>query len=151
MLDGRTPPESIDIYSPSTFRIMLRHNTGILLFLLLRTTGAFLAPLVVVERARAGPVSEYYPLKESSSHAPSSRRLLLLYGRKQDNGVEEEEEKKPKSAAASWFDTFQEKPGTLIVLPFLLLFGLDLVANIAAITRRSIEYAFTGQYTTWHF
>jgi hypothetical protein len=105
----------------------------------------------LVERARAGPVSEYYPLEESSSYAPSSsRRRLLLYGRKQDNGVEEDEEQKAKSAA-SWFDTFQEKPGTLIVLPFLLLFGLDLEANIAAITRRSIEYAFTGQYTTWHF
>jgi hypothetical protein len=63
----------------------------------------------------------------------------------------EEKKKKAKSAAAVWFESFQEKPGTLIVFPFLLIFGLDLVANIAAITRRSLEYDFTGQYTTWHF
>jgi hypothetical protein len=37
------------------------------------------------------------------------------------------------------------KPGTLIILPFVALFGIDLLLNIAVITKRSIEYFVFGQ------
>jgi hypothetical protein len=134
---------------------------AIILFVLLRATGAFLAapPIIVQKMRSAPPVSVFeYPFEEASSYAPSSSSSssssssLLLFGTKKDN-VEEKKKKTTKSSASvpAWFESFQEKPGTLIVLPFLLIFGLDLVANIAAITRRTLEYAFTGQYTTWHF
>jgi hypothetical protein len=42
-------------------------------------------------------------------------------------------------------DNFKENPGTLIALPFLLLFGLDLVLNIVVITKRTLEYFLLGQ------
>lgn len=34
---------------------------------------------------------------------------------------------------------FQKNPGTIIVVPFVLLFGFDLIANIAVVTKRSLE------------
>ncbi|KAL9188083.1 hypothetical protein ACHAXT_006461 [Thalassiosira profunda] len=42
---------------------------------------------------------------------------------------------------------FKKSPGTLIIVPFVLLFGLDLVLNIAVVTKRSLEVFFTGEYT----
>ncbi|KAL7543829.1 hypothetical protein ACHAXR_013161 [Thalassiosira sp. AJA248-18] len=44
---------------------------------------------------------------------------------------------------------FKKSPGTAIVAPFVLLFGFDLIANILVITKRSLEVAFTGEYTVW--
>ena len=35
-------------------------------------------------------------------------------------------------------------PGNLIIAPFVLIFGLDIILNILAITRRTIEYVLTG-------
>ena len=44
---------------------------------------------------------------------------------------------------------FRKSPGAVIVAPFVLLFGLDLILNIAVITKRSLEVLFTGGYTVW--
>lgn len=44
---------------------------------------------------------------------------------------------------------FKKSPGAIIVAPFVLLFGLDLIANIAVVTKRSLEVLFTGEYTVW--
>ena len=44
---------------------------------------------------------------------------------------------------------FRKSPGAVIVAPFVLLFGLDLIANIAVVTKRSLEVLFTGEYTVW--
>lgn len=43
----------------------------------------------------------------------------------------------------------KKSPGTLLAAPFVFIFGLDLVLNILAITRRSLEVALTGEYTVW--
>jgi hypothetical protein len=44
---------------------------------------------------------------------------------------------------------FRKSPGAVIVAPFVLLFGLDLILNIAVITKRTLEVLFTGGYTVW--
>lgn len=44
---------------------------------------------------------------------------------------------------------FKKSPGTIVIAPFVLLFGLDLVLNIAVVTKRSLEVFFTGEYTVW--
>lgn len=44
---------------------------------------------------------------------------------------------------------FRKSPGAVIVAPLVLLFGLDLILNIAVITKRSLEVLFTGGYTVW--
>jgi hypothetical protein len=44
-----------------------------------------------------------------------------------------------------WWQTVKEKPGGLVLLPFVILFGLDLLLNIFFLTKRSIEYFVLGQ------
>eukprot|EP01082_Thalassiosira_pseudonana_P012744 g11285.t1 g11285 contig5:526249-526705(+) len=44
---------------------------------------------------------------------------------------------------------FKKSPSTLVVIPFVALFGLDLILNIAVVTKRSLEVLFTGEYTVW--
>ena len=44
---------------------------------------------------------------------------------------------------------FKKSPGTAILAPFVLLLGVDLVANVAVVTKRSLEVLFTGEYTVW--
>ena len=51
---------------------------------------------------------------------------------------------------SSWIDSVKDKPGTLVIAPFVLLFFLDIVANILVLTKRTLEYALTGEYTVWH-
>jgi hypothetical protein len=41
--------------------------------------------------------------------------------------------------------TLQEKPGGLIILPFVIIFGLDLFLNIIFVTKRSIEFFVLGE------
>lgn len=40
-------------------------------------------------------------------------------------------------------------PGALLLSPLIVLLGLDLIANIAVLTKRSMEVLFTGEYTVW--
>ena len=56
-----------------------------------------------------------------------------------------------KNESSSWLERVKSKPGTIIILPFVAIFFLDIVANILVVTKRTIEYALTGQYTVWHF
>lgn len=44
---------------------------------------------------------------------------------------------------------FKKSPGLIFVAPLVLIFGLDLIANIAVVTKRSLEVLFTGEYTVW--
>jgi hypothetical protein len=44
---------------------------------------------------------------------------------------------------------FKKSPGLIIVVPLVAIFGLDLIANIAVVTKRSLEVLFTGEYTVW--
>jgi hypothetical protein len=43
----------------------------------------------------------------------------------------------------------KKNKGVIFIAPFIFLFGLDLVVNIAVITKRSLEVLFTGEYTIW--
>jgi len=47
----------------------------------------------------------------------------------------------------------KKRPGTLLILPFVALVGLDLLLNIAFLTKRTIEYFALGQLPsteTWY-
>ena len=43
----------------------------------------------------------------------------------------------------------KKNKGVIFIAPLIFLFGLDLVLNIAVITKRSLEVLFTGEYTIW--
>lgn len=44
-----------------------------------------------------------------------------------------------------YLENFKDKPGMLLLLPFVFLIGIDLVLNIAFIVKRSLEYFLFGQ------
>ena len=69
------------------------------------------------------------------------RGNAVLSAKKKDNESNE---------AGDGFNLKSVSPGALLLSPFLLLFGLDIVANIAVITKRSLEVMFTGEYTVWN-
>ena len=88
-------------------------------------------------------------LSPSADDVPGERKIAppsLLLAKKQPIESDEENEGKGDNALMSMF---QRSPGTIVVLPFVLIFGLDLVANIAVVTKRSLEVFFTGDYTVW--
>jgi len=45
----------------------------------------------------------------------------------------------------TFLETIREKPGTLLILPFVAIVGLDLVLNIFFMTKRSFEFFVLGQ------
>lgn len=88
----------------------------------------------------AGSVSFYSPTHKSN--LPQSDALCA---KKTTNEPDADGEEKD----AGMMGIFKKSPGAIVVAPFLLLFGLDLIANIAVITKRSLEVFFTGEYTVW--
>lgn len=69
--------------------------------------------------------------------------------KKQIKGGASVEEEDDDSSNSGIMGIFKKSPGTIIIAPFILLFGLDLIANIAVVTKRSLEVLFTGEYTVW--
>ena len=78
------------------------------------------------------------------THATSTS---LNAKKKQIKGASVEED--DDSSNSGIMGIFKKSPGTVIIAPFILLFGLDLIANIAVVTKRSLEVLFTGEYTVW--
>mmetsp|Transcript_18930 Transcript_18930/g.21928 ORF Transcript_18930/g.21928 Transcript_18930/m.21928 type:complete len:125 (+) Transcript_18930:127-501(+) len=102
-------------------------------------TDAFLGPLNCRSHLQASTASKA-PLLHCEGYESSA-----VFGKKNVN-IDEEDTKE-----FSMIENFKSKPGTLIILPFVAIFFVDIVANILVITKRTIEYAITGEYTVWHF
>jgi hypothetical protein len=75
-----------------------------------------------------------------SVHGRTTANIILAA--KRDNGNIDENNQKDTS---SLWDIIKEKPGTLIAAPFVVLVGLDLVANIFFMTKRTVEYFAFGK------
>ena len=80
--------------------------------------------------------NDYTTSIRSYNIAKQSSTTTILYAKK----------KSPSSSNddSSTSNNKWTNPGNLIIAPFVLIFGLDLILNILAITRRSIEYLLTG-------
>lgn len=86
------------------------------------------------------------------SQAPTERGSLALHNpapktvqrSKIKKMVQKKEEQQDKPPAGIW-ETIQEKPATLVALPFVFLLGVDLILNIGVLTKRTIEYFLLGQ------
>jgi hypothetical protein len=70
----------------------------------------------------------------------------VIFPAKKTRWDDEEEQ----GATSGPFRAFQTSPGAILIAPLVLLFGLDLLANIAVLTKRTIEVALTGEYTVWN-
>ena len=81
-----------------------------------------------------------YVVPTMQRHAPSPlskdthKYNLLLAQNKKD-----EDENKSTNKILG---VVQKNPGTIIMIPFVALFGLDLIANILVVTKRSLEGEF---------
>ena len=70
------------------------------------------------------------------SRKPSIQETTIVAAQKENKDDKQED---------SWLATLQEKPGTLIAAPFVILVGLDLLVNIFFLTKRTIEYFALGK------
>jgi hypothetical protein len=74
----------------------------------------------------------------TTSRTASRTRSCLSSAKKDSNNNDTKQLSKKSSR-------LQDKPGGLILLPFVILFGLDLLLNIIFLTKRSIEFFVLGQ------
>mmetsp|Transcript_16867 Transcript_16867/g.40320 ORF Transcript_16867/g.40320 Transcript_16867/m.40320 type:complete len:185 (-) Transcript_16867:99-653(-) len=77
----------------------------------------------------------------------AKKTLSQLHAKKKE--TENVAEEKDDDSNNKMMAVFKKSPGVAIVAPFVLVFGLDLVLNIAVVTKRSLEVFFTGEYTVW--
>jgi hypothetical protein len=101
----------------------------LLLLLFVGGVGAFLSPPSFQRRD---------PISKLRSEEWSETTVIMAMKKEKNEPV-----KKGKNFFT--LENFKENPGTLIALPFLLLFGLDLVLNIVVITKKTLEFFLLGQ------
>ena len=53
--------------------------------------------------------------------------------------------KEGSPSSSIFWENIKYKPGNLLILPFVALFGIDLLLNIAVLAKRSIEFFVFGQ------
>ena len=112
-------------------------------FIFIRVVGAFLYPVTEVNNygiclpVKEQPQTTFLHARMAIKPSPTfDFRSSALLAKKDTTNDESKE-------SVGFFS----KPANLILFPFILLFGLDLVANIAVITKRSIEVMLYGEYT----
>lgn len=91
------------------------------------------------------PVNDQNALKLNPSHVTASNTILLMApGNSSKKKTKNDDNEDTNVSPVFWRD-LDKKPGNLIILPFVALFGIDLLLNIIFITKRSIEYFVFGQ------
>eukprot|EP00980_Cylindrotheca_fusiformis_P015076 scaffold4157_cov136-Cylindrotheca_fusiformis.AAC.26 len=116
---------------------MLRNPIIAIVVLLFRTTGSF---PVLSPRIGVGLPSQL--VYSRCDQKPSRQTVIFASNKKKKAPITKQDEIEDVKDAG-----ILSKPANLIVIPFVALFGLDLVANILVVVKRSIEVLLTGQYT----
>lgn len=119
---------------------MIRTTSLAILFLLFHVAGAFVVPATT---STPGMATLESPQPIAAVRDESMRQTALsAYNKKNNNAVKKKKDTEDEKDAG-----ILSKPANLIILPFVALFGLDLVANILVVVKRTIEVLLTGQYT----
>ncbi len=84
-----------------------------------------------------------YPINNVSLIS-SSIHQSRLHGNNNDGQTEVGE------GETSWIDIVKQKPGTLVIAPFVLLFFLDIVANIIVLTKRKQDNILFGIFEIYY-
>jgi len=96
-------------------------------------------PVVHYNRVADGQKLDFAPRHSDNHNFKPSRGILpILQAKKVDNQQDKEEKK-------SYWEVIKEKPATLVALPFVVVIGLDLLANIFFLSKRTIEYFALGK------
>lgn len=82
------------------------------------------------------------PLSPTQIGKSDSKDIISLCAKKSSNSSE-------KDSDGDMSEKKKMSPATLVLAPLVFLFGLDLVLNIAVVTKRSLEVFFTGEYTVY--
>jgi len=88
------------------------------------------------------------PSFDTSLYKTKQPPSLSLHAKKRTNN-NSDENNDDDARNVNIMGIFKKSPGVAIVAPFVFLFGLDLILNIAVLTKRSLEVFFTGEYTVW--
>lgn len=81
------------------------------------------------------------PLSPTQIGKSDSKDIISLCAKKSNSSE--------KDSDGNMSEKKKMSPATLVLAPLVLLFGLDLVLNIAVVTKRSLEVFFTGEYTVY--
>jgi len=77
----------------------------------------------------------------TSIRSYNAKQSTILYAKKKSPSSSDNDDNS-SSSSNKWTN-----PGNLLIAPFVLIFGLDLILNILAIIRRTIGYLLTGDVT----
>ena len=98
---------------------------------------------------RTRPITHIIDIEERKNVVTTSTTTILFMAplKNKKKNVDEGNSSDDTNTGTSPFmeNIKNAKPGTLIVLPFVALFGIDLLLNILVITKRSIEYFVFGE------
>jgi hypothetical protein len=81
--------------------------------------------------------------KKNLMSGKNVRAEIVLMAKKDDNNEGEQQE--PTTGIGRIMAPFTNSPGGMILFPFVFIFGLDLILNILALTKRSFEFFVLGQ------
>mmetsp|Transcript_8353 Transcript_8353/g.20627 ORF Transcript_8353/g.20627 Transcript_8353/m.20627 type:complete len:160 (+) Transcript_8353:130-609(+) len=73
--------------------------------------------------------------------ATSTTGLFMAPG---NNKIKNSDSNEEEAVSPVFWKDLQKKPGNLIMLPFIALFGFDLVINIVFLSKRAVEYFVFG-------
>ena len=118
------------------------------------SAGAFLLPPATIPKITSvtNKNGVFDDEKASLSPPPSTRTtntntntILFMAPANNKNKKDNNENDTDTKGSSIFWENLKDKPGTLIILPFVALVGIDLLLNIAVITKRSIDYFVFGQ------
>ena len=101
---------------------------------------------------RTRPITHIIDIEErknvvtTSTTTTSNTILFMAPLKNKKKNVDEGNSDDTNTSTSPFLENIKNaKPGTLIILPFVALFGIDLLLNILVITKRSIEYFVFGE------
>ena len=116
----------------------------LLVFLLLCRAGAF---LVTHSHARKPASSSGAPILAHLSESELRHTLgkvdkttFVLNAKKS-----QEDDTTSKGVKMGFLENFRDKPANLLLAPVIILFGVDIVLNLAVLTKRTFDYFVLGQ------
>ncbi|KAL7429776.1 hypothetical protein ACHAXH_003985 [Discostella pseudostelligera] len=95
-----------------------------------------------------GIIHQWGTSSSSGHHRHHITRQYAGKNNKNDDDDDDDDDTNNKTSN-KLMGVFKKSPGAVLLAPFVFLFGLDLVANVAVVTKRSLEVFFTGEYTVW--
>jgi len=123
------------------------HSVFVVLVIILATTGqpCYAFQPSPTKLSKSNPIvteqrTSNYPRAVLKPSATSKSILNMASGtnnKKKKNGDDD--------VSPIFWEDLGKKPGNLIFIPFIALFGIDLLLNIIFITKRSFEYFVLGQ------